>query len=166
MGQDYQHDKRMFGVQTSSQVQITFTTGRDGIAAVLGPLETQIMCALWEREIAVSIRTLRREDTAFGGLAASTIQTTLHRLVEKGWVERYEDSSQRWSSHNYRPRFDESMFRLYVIRALLKDLPSFGQGIIDERRRAEMFSTVLDTVREMAAAADIELEIDISARLR
>ena len=150
----------MFRGQTSRQEQITFTTGCDGIAAVLGPLETQIMCALWERDGAVSIRTLRREDSALGKLAVSTIQTTLGRLAEKGWVARFEDSAQPWGGHTYRPCFDEGTFRLHVIRALLKELPIFGQGISDEQARLDMFSAVLDTVRAMAVTADVELEID------
>lgn len=52
---------------------------------MLGPLEQQVLDALWARDSAQTVRDLH---TAFPRIAYTTLMTTLDRLFRKGLLER------------------------------------------------------------------------------
>ena len=63
----------------------------------LGPLESELLCALWKRGNA-TVRELLRD--AYAGAAYTTIMTTLDRLHKKGLLDRVCDGR----AYRYSPR--------------------------------------------------------------
>lgn len=63
----------------------------------LGPLESEMLCALWKRGNA-TVRELLRD--AYAGAAYTTIMTTLDRLHKKGLLDRVSDGR----AYRYSPR--------------------------------------------------------------
>lgn len=64
-----------------------FDAGRRGLRSVLGPLETQILEALWrlgEPAEVAEVRAALPDDPAY-----TTVKTVLERLTEKGLVARH-----------------------------------------------------------------------------
>jgi len=77
------------------------------LAAAFGPLERDLLDALWTRGSSASVNDLR---DAFPGLAYTTLMTTLDRLHKKGALERVRAGR----AFLYRPRFarEELLSRL------------------------------------------------------
>jgi predicted transcriptional regulator len=58
---------------------------RDAVASLFGPLEIQVLEALWSEPQATSVRALQER---FPRVAYTTLMTTLDRLYKKGVLER------------------------------------------------------------------------------
>ncbi|HEX5541998.1 MAG TPA: BlaI/MecI/CopY family transcriptional regulator [Micromonospora sp.] len=65
----------------------------------LGPLESEVMNALWQSDGPLTVRETLQSFTN-RGLAYTTVMTVLDNLYRKGWVERELDGR----AYRYRPR--------------------------------------------------------------
>lgn len=104
---------------------IRFEPDREGLEAVMGPLEAQVMDLVWE----LGETTVRAVWERLGGedqAAYTTVMTIFHRLYEKGYVER--ESVGR--AHVYRPRSSRADFEGSVLSQVLK-------GVLGQIRRGQ-----------------------------
>lgn len=75
-------------------------TARDGRFGRLGPLESDVMDALWDAEAPLTVR--QALDALTGrDLAYTTVMTVLDNLYRKGWVNR----ELAGRAYRYRPRY-------------------------------------------------------------
>lgn len=105
--------------------RVRFEPSREGLEAVMGPLEARVMAALWD----LGEGTVREVWSQLGGeeqAAYTTIMTIFHRLHEKGYVER--DASGR--AHRYRPRSSRDEFQGNVLSRVLR-------GVLDRVRQEQ-----------------------------
>jgi predicted transcriptional regulator len=110
-----------------------FYPNRSGLRCVFGELELAVLYALWQAEAgAIDCATVHRR-LFKGGYrrALTTIQTTLHRLVNKGIVERRAEpgtgrrgSAVRWV---YTARYSHAQ--------LVEELCHVVQGILTSLRQ-------------------------------
>ena len=63
---------------------------RQPLAAVLGPLESEVMEIIWDRG-EVTVRDVYEELTEARSIAYTTVMTTMGRLTDKGLLQRLED---------------------------------------------------------------------------
>lgn len=104
---------------------IRFEPAREGLEAVMGPLEARVMQVIWE----LGETTVREVWERLGGedqAAYTTVMTIFHRLYEKGYVER--EAVGR--AHRYRPRTSRNEFQGNVLSQVL-------QGILGQVRSAQ-----------------------------
>jgi predicted transcriptional regulator len=101
----------------------------------LGPLETQLLRALWQRGDA-TVRELW-EDTAIQG-AYTTVMTTLDRLHKKGLLDRVLDGR----AFRYRPKQTEDEYNRRTFANELEKLLSSA------RDTASPLSFLVDTVAQ------------------
>lgn len=93
---------------------IRFEPARDGLEAMMGPLEARVMQVIWE----IGETTVREVWQRLGGeeqAAYTTIMTIFHRLHEKGFVAR----RARGRAHVYRPRTSRDEFQGSVLSRIL-----------------------------------------------
>lgn len=88
-------------------------------ARVLGELETRLMELLWS-ESPLSVRAVC--DRAGGGLAYTTIMTTLDRLYKKRLLRRHKDGN----AFLYEPAMDRAEYQRRVVEAALTPLMEHG----------------------------------------
>lgn len=104
---------------------IRFEPDRDGLEAVMGPLEAQVMDLVWE----LGEATVREVWERLGGeeqAAYTTVMTIFHRLHEKGYVER--EAVGR--AHVYRPRTSRDDFQESVLSQILR-------GVLGQIRQSQ-----------------------------
>lgn len=156
--------QRPYRGQTSSMEAVAFTTGKTDLAAVLGPLEAVVLSGLWELTVPpTSIKRLRRVLADMGhDMATSTIQTTLNRLAEKGWVQRTGGGANATGTRGqtYAAVMDESAFRCYIVTALLDSLPDFAVSCRHDDLNT-MLHAALGAVRRIAQLAETEVQIEV-----
>jgi predicted transcriptional regulator len=111
----------------------------------LGPLETQLLHALWQRGDA-TVRELL-DSTAIQG-AYTTIMTTLDRLHKKGLLDRDLDGR----AFRYRPKQTEHEFNRSMFASDLQKL------LNSARDAAAPLSFFVDTVTQHDASLLEELE--------
>ncbi len=83
----------------------------------LGPLETQVLELLWEKEHVATVRHLM---PAFPKLAYTTLMTTLDRLYRKGLLKRL----QRGRAFAYEPRCSREQLLSELVSDQVKNLLS------------------------------------------
>jgi predicted transcriptional regulator len=88
-------------------------------ARVLGELETRLMELLWV-ESPMSVRAVC--DRVGGGLAYTTIMTTLDRLHKKRLLRRHKDGN----AFLYEPAMDRAEYQRRVVEAALTPLMEQG----------------------------------------
>ncbi|HXN21427.1 MAG TPA: BlaI/MecI/CopY family transcriptional regulator [Candidatus Dormibacteraeota bacterium] len=111
----------------------------------LGPLESQLLRALWQRGDA-TVRELVNENAIEG--AYTTVMTTLDRLHKKGLLDRVLDGR----AFRYRPRQTEIEFYLRTLANNLEKL--LGSA----RDTSAPLSFLVDTVTQHDARLLEELE--------
>jgi predicted transcriptional regulator len=89
----------------------------------LGPLETRIMRALWERGNATVKELIAREGFR---LAVTTVITTMDRLYRKGILERVAVSPGR--TFRYSARFTQSELALKIATANIHKVLEMNPG--------------------------------------
>ncbi len=88
-------------------------------ARVLGELETRLMDLLWA-ESPLSVRAVSAR--VGGGLAYTTIMTTLDRLHKKRLLRRHKDGN----AFLYAPAMDRAEYQRRVVEAALTPLMAHG----------------------------------------
>jgi len=130
-----------------------FGGGRRGAGAGLlewcfGPLEVEVLEALWKRPGGASVRALRDD---FPGSAYTTLMTTLDRLYKKGALDR--DRAGR--AYVYHPRCGRSELESRLAREAF-DLLFAGR--MRGARARPVLSGLVDAVRVDVALMLDELE--------
>ena len=100
---------------------LPFRPDTDGLLRWLGPLETEIMCACWESDGALTVRDVL---TYVPGRAYSTIGTTMRVLAEKGLlaIEHRDIPGSPCPVKYFRPTCTEDDFITFQIDAIQKSL--------------------------------------------
>lgn len=94
---------------------LRFEPEREGLEAVMGPLEAKVMDAVWS----TGETTVREVWETLGGeeqVAYTTIMTIFHRLFEKGYLAR----RSRGRAHLFRPRTSREEFQEGVLSRVLR----------------------------------------------
>ena len=119
----------------------------------LGPLERELLCALWKRGNA-TVRELLQD--AYPGAAYTTIMTTLDRLYKKGFLRRVsEGRAYRYSPCQSREEF-EGMRLAGAIR----------QGLGASVESSALLSFLVDAVTEHDAALLEKLHQEVERKRR
>lgn len=111
----------------------------------LGPLEQRVLDLLWQRRFALSVREVR--EALAGGLAYTTVMTTLDRLYKKGLLERAREGR----GFRYAPRASRETFAAGLLRRSLDRV--FGRASL-----RPLLSTLVDAVGERDRELLPELE--------
>lgn len=120
---------------------------------LLGPLETELLRALWRRGDG-TVRELL--DDLGAPCAYTTVMTTLDRLYKKGVLERAQDGR----AFRYRPRQTEEEFNRGTVASQVQELlASSGDA-------AAPISFLVDTVTEHDAALLVELQRAVERKRR
>lgn len=84
------------------------------LSDVLGPLEAEIMEAVWDRDD-VTVRDVHRRLSQRRPIAYTTVMTTLGRLTDKGLLRRTEDQpAHRYSAVVSRDQYARSTVKAVV----------------------------------------------------
>jgi len=131
-----------------------FRWGRTLLASAsnLGPLETELLRALWKRGNA-TVRELLAEGQAG---AYTTVMTTLDRLHKKGLLERAPDGR----AYRYSPRFSEGEYNRMLFTVAIQRLLGSSAPL------ATPLSFLVDAVTEHDAALLPELERAVERKRR
>jgi predicted transcriptional regulator len=87
---------------------------RQPLAAVLGPLEAEVMDTIWKYE-EVTVRDVYKELRRARPIAYTTVMTTMGRLTEKGLLRRKEDHpAHRYSARVSREQYADSTVKSVV----------------------------------------------------
>jgi predicted transcriptional regulator len=112
----------------------------------VGPLEERVLELLWQRPEGLSVR--EAQQALSGGLAYTTVMTTLDRLYKKGLLARERDGrGYRYAAGTTREAFTASLLRRWLDRLLGR-----------ERSARPLLSTLVDAVGERDRALLPELE--------
>ncbi len=99
------------------RMRIHFNPAREGLAQVLGPLESEIMWLIWQQGQA-TVKQIHRILSRQREIAYTTVMTTMSRLAEKGILKR----TRRGMAYLYRPTMSKIEFDRWVMRAVLSGL--------------------------------------------
>ena len=122
-------------------------------ASKLGPLETELLRALWKRGNA-TVRELIAEGHA--SAAYTTVMTTLDRLHKKGLLERAPDGR----AFRYSPRYTEAEYNRLLFTGAIRRL------LEGSSPSAAPLSFLVDAVTEHDAALLPELERVVERKRR
>src|SRR5262245_35976395 len=120
--------------------------------AALGPLEARVMECLWRRGAASSVREVR--DAVEGGLAYTTLMTTLDRLHKKGLLDRRREGR----AFVYAAKLSRAEFHGGLVRRVLDGMLGRGESV------SPVLSALVDTVDEHDPALLHELELLVRRR--
>lgn len=73
---------------SSSSGVLRYDPRKEGLARWLGSLETDIMCAVWDCDRAITVKRIYRELLDDREIAYTSVMTTMERLVKKGLMTR------------------------------------------------------------------------------
>jgi len=119
----------------------------------LGPLESELLSALWKRGNA-TVRELLRD--AYSGAAYTTIMTTLDRLHKKGLLRRTSDGR----AYRYYPRQSAGEYEgQRLARAIQQVLGGSAQS-------SALLSFLVDAVTEHDAALLEKLQREVERKRR
>jgi len=106
------------------------------LAEVLGPLEAEIMEAVWDQG-EVTVRDVHQSLRKLRPIAYTTVMTTLGRLADKGFVRRVEDQpAHRYSALVTRDQYARSTVKS-VVDWLVKHFPDPAVAYFVDRVEAE-----------------------------
>jgi predicted transcriptional regulator len=105
-----------------------FRPGRSGAAAVLGPLESDIMDVLWEAPGALSVGDVHQAlNTPKRQISYSAVKAVLNNLSTKGHLQK----GAIGKATIFRPIKDRDRFQADVVKTVIDSLKSdFGQPAI------------------------------------
>lgn len=87
---------------------------RQPLAAVLGPLEAEVMEIIWERG-EVTVRDVYKELRQARPIAYTTVMTTMGRLSDKGLLRRKEDHP----AHKYSPQVSREQYAKSTVKSVV-----------------------------------------------
>jgi predicted transcriptional regulator len=116
------------------------------LAAVLGPLETEVMEAVWDGG-EVTVRDVQRVLTRQRPVAYTTVMTTMGRLADKGFLRRIEVQP----AHRYSALLSRDQYAQTTVSSILDWLVGqFGDPavayFVDRLEKED--AALLNTLRE------------------
>jgi predicted transcriptional regulator len=116
------------------------------LAAVLGPLETEVMEAVWDGG-EVTVRDVKRVLTRQRPVAYTTVMTTMGRLADKGFLRRIEVQP----AHRYSALLSRDQYAQTTVSSILDWLVGqFGDPavayFVDRLEKED--AALLNTLRE------------------
>jgi predicted transcriptional regulator len=100
------------------------------LEAFLGPLEANIMEAIWSKKTPVSVREIYEALKQTKNLAYTTIMSTMDRLFEKHLLDRKIEKGKGGLYYVYWPAFEKQVFQKSAVREVLSSLISnFGDVV-------------------------------------
>ncbi|MBN1483405.1 MAG: BlaI/MecI/CopY family transcriptional regulator [Chloroflexia bacterium] len=99
------------------QMRVRFNPARPGLGKVLGPLEAEIMRAVWQRGPS-TVRQIHRILSGRREIAYTTVMTTMSRLFDKGILAR----NRQGMAYLYRPAMTKAEFDQWVMHSVLGGL--------------------------------------------
>lgn len=137
------------------RLQDTIRLSADGLAKVLGDLETRVMRAVWEEARPVPARAVHERVARAHDVTVHTVITVLNKLVEKGLLRR----ERRGDLLHFEATLGEAEFRARASRRVVEGILSFGPEAVtasfvdvlaehDPERLAELARLVERRLRE------------------
>ena len=107
---------------------LSFRPGRSGAAVAVGPLESDVLDALWAGERQMTVPEVHAAVTADGRtLSYSAVKAVLNNLADKGWLTKGKVGKLT----NFTPRVDRGAFQTEVMRSVIGSLKrNFGDPVI------------------------------------
>jgi predicted transcriptional regulator len=113
-------------IPTRGRIQDTVRLSAEGIAKILGDLETRVMHAVWDLDGPAPARTVHEYVHRDHAVALHTVITVLNKLVTKGLLIR----TKRSDLLHYEAVLTEYEFRQRESRRVVEGILSFGEGTI------------------------------------
>lgn len=137
------------------RIQDTVRLTADGLAKVLGDLETRVMQVVWAIGRPVSARAVHERVLVDHKVAIYTVITVLNKLVEKGHLLR----EKQGDLYHYNARMTEQQFRGWASRRVVEGILSMGPEAVtaslvdilaehDPERLTELSRLVLQRISE------------------
>ena len=98
----------------------------EGLAKVLGDLETRVMRAVWDLGRPVSTREVHDRVVRSHDVAPLTVITVMNRLVDKGLLKR----AKRDELFHYEARWSEDEFMSHASRRVVEGVLSLGPDVV------------------------------------
>jgi predicted transcriptional regulator len=106
----------------SLRVQDTLRLSAEGVAKVLGDLESKVMHTVWALDAPAAARTVHEEVYKDHRVAIHTVITVLNKLVTKGLLCREKQDDV----FHYRACWSEAEFRQEMSRRAIEGILSLG----------------------------------------
>jgi predicted transcriptional regulator len=126
------------------------------LAAVLGPLETEVMEAVWDGND-VTVRDVQRVLTRQRPVAYTTVMTTMGRLADKGFLRRVEVQP----AHRYTALLSRDQYAHTTVSSILDWLVGqFGDPAVAyfvdrlEKEDAALLESLREAIERRKAADD------------
>lgn len=108
------------------RLQNVVRLGADGLAKVLGDLETRVMRAVWKLQRPVPARAVHEEVARRHGVALLTVVTVLNKLVDKGLLRRTKMDDLL----HYEARFSEDELTAHASRRVVEGILSLAPDAV------------------------------------
>lgn len=107
---------------------LSFRPGQTGAAVAVGPLESDVLDALWAGGRKMTVPEVHAAVTADGRtLSYSAIKAVLNNLAGKGWLRK----GKLGKLTNFTPIVDRDAFQTEVMRSVIGSLKrNFGEPVI------------------------------------
>jgi predicted transcriptional regulator len=126
------------------------------LAAILGPLETEVMEAVWDGN-EVTVRDVQRVLTRKRPVAYTTVMTTMGRLADKGFLRRIEVQP----AHRYTALLTRDQYTHTTVSSILDWLVGqFGDPAVAyfvdrlEKEDAALLNSLREAIERRKAAGD------------
>lgn len=139
---------------TDPRFQDTIRLSADGLAKVLGDLETRIMRSVWCLGRPVPARAVHEAVVLEHDVTLLTVITVLNKLVEKGLLRRRKQDSLL----HYETTLSEAELRAFAARKMVDGILSFGP--------AALAACFVDALAESDPEHLLELERMVRDRLQ
>ena len=136
------------------RMQDTVRLSAEGLAKVLGDLESRVMHVMWSMDRPASAREVHDRVVEQHSVALPTVVTVLNKLVSKGLLHR----EKRDDLLHYEARLTESEFRDQVSHRVISGILSLGPHAVT--------SSLVDVLAERDPEQLAELARLIERRLR
>lgn len=114
-------ERKPFRNRKSPKLQDTVRLSANGVAKVLGDLETRIMRVLWDLQCAAPAKLVHAEVAKTHPISPLTVITVLNRMAEKGILRR----SKKSELLHYETRMTESEFMTLASRHVVEGVFGF-----------------------------------------
>lgn len=106
-----------------------YNLGRKELEAFLGPLEANIIGAVWNSDKKpLRVRDIYEKLKQKKDIAYTTVMSTMDRLYEKGLLDRRIEKGKGGLFYVYWPKFEEQSFKKSAVREVISSLiENFGE---------------------------------------
>ncbi|MEP7345115.1 MAG: BlaI/MecI/CopY family transcriptional regulator [Gemmatimonadaceae bacterium] len=112
--------------QANPRLQDTVRLSADGLAKVLGDLESRVLRTVWALRRPSSARTVHERIEKQHPISSLTTITVLNKLVTKGILAREKSEDV----FHYRARLNEDEFMAHASRRVVEGILSFGPDAV------------------------------------